>query len=140
MAEQCVAITKSGKQCRAAAVTGSPLCAIHADPGRAAELGRLGGRKNRHYVETADIQIPAPESPADVEKMLAQAAVDLLAGKLDPKRAHALTYIGHTLLKAMAGAELDQRLSRLEEQLHGQSSHDSALPPGDSQATPVQSS
>jgi hypothetical protein len=74
------------------------------------------------------MQIPVPESAADVEKMLAQAAVDLLAGKLDPRGAHTLTYIGHTLLKAMAGAELDQRLSRLEEQLRGQASHDSALP------------
>jgi hypothetical protein len=100
----------------------------------------MGGRKNRHYVETSDTQIPLPESPADVEKMLARAAVDLLAGNLDPKRAHALTYIGHTLLKAMAGAELYQRLSRLEEQVRGQSSHDASLPPGDRQPATAESS
>ena len=33
---------------------------MHADPARAAELGRMGGRVNRHYVETADSAIAAP--------------------------------------------------------------------------------
>jgi hypothetical protein len=49
MSEKCGARTKSGNDCRAAAVIASPFCAIHGDPERAAELGRMGGLKNRTF-------------------------------------------------------------------------------------------
>lgn len=118
MAGQCEAKTKSGNPCRAAVVVGSPYCAMHAHPGRAAELGRMGGRKNRHYVETAGTSIPKPKTPEDVTDMLAQAAVDLIAKRLDPKIASVLTSITNALLKAMEGADLQQRITRLEQEMH----------------------
>jgi len=43
---RCKAKAKSGKPCGAAATAGG-LC-FHANPDKASELGRIGGRKNRH--------------------------------------------------------------------------------------------
>jgi len=44
---RCGAKTKEGKPCRAAATEGG-LCFFHANPNKAAELGRVGGRKSRY--------------------------------------------------------------------------------------------
>ena len=41
----CKALTRAGKHCRARATEGG-LCYFHANPNRAVELGRLGGRKS----------------------------------------------------------------------------------------------
>ena len=40
---RCQGRTKSGKPCRAAATAGG-LCFFHANPNKASELGRIGGR------------------------------------------------------------------------------------------------
>jgi len=40
---RCQGQTKAGKPCRAAATSGG-LCYFHANPNKAAELGRIGGR------------------------------------------------------------------------------------------------
>jgi uncharacterized protein Veg len=37
------------QRCRAAALTGQTSCAMHAQPGRAAELGSKGGRRRAIY-------------------------------------------------------------------------------------------
>jgi len=44
---RCKANTKEGRPCRAAATEGG-LCFFHANPNKAVELGRIGGRKNGH--------------------------------------------------------------------------------------------
>lgn len=50
---RCKGRAKSGKACRAAATNGG-LCFFHANPDKASELGRIGGRSNRHVAgETA---------------------------------------------------------------------------------------
>lgn len=41
---RCKATAKTGKRCGAAATEGG-LCFFHANPDKAAELGRIGGRK-----------------------------------------------------------------------------------------------
>jgi hypothetical protein len=51
---RCKAIAKSGEPCRAAATEGG-LCFFHANPDKASELGRIGGRGNRRAAgENAD--------------------------------------------------------------------------------------
>jgi len=115
MPEACTAQTKRGTPCRARPIAGSPFCALHADPKRAKELGQKGGRKNRHYVETADVAITPPATPEDVKNLLAQAMADVRAGKLDPKIAHTLTYMSSALLRSMESVDVLRRLERLEE-------------------------
>lgn len=116
MSEKCSARTKLGNECRAAAVVGTPFCALHGDPERAAELGRMGGRKNRHYVDTEPVNITPPSTPEEVKNLLAQAMVDVLAKKLDPRIASTITYMSGPLLRAFESTDLQQRLARLEEE------------------------
>ena len=42
---QCKCKKRDGKRCHAPALTGQTRCAMHAEPGRAAELGSKGGRR-----------------------------------------------------------------------------------------------
>jgi hypothetical protein len=98
-----------------------------ANPTRAAELGRIGGRKNRHYVETDDVIISPPSTPEEIKGVLARAMVDVRAGKLDPRRASALTYMAGALLKAFDATEVEQRLRRLEQQAEKRSGEANTL-------------
>lgn len=117
MSQTCSARTKSGNECRAGAVTGTKFCALHGDPARAAELGRMGGRRNRHYVDTEPISITPPSTPEDVKNVLAQAMADVRAKKLEPRIATALTYMSRVLLDAFATTDLQKRLERLEQEV-----------------------
>lgn len=110
---KCIARTKSGNVCRATARADSNLCAFHADPNRAADLGRMGGLKNRHYVDT-EVTIALPTSPEDVKNVLAQAMVDVRARRLDPRIASALTSMSTALLKAFESTDVERRLAQLE--------------------------
>ena len=113
----CSAKTKRGTLCRAAALVGSQFCALHADPDRAAELGRMGGRKNRHYVETEEVTISPPSTPEEIKSMLSQAMVDVRARKLDPRIGSALTYMAGAFLKAFETSEVYQRLERVVKEM-----------------------
>ena len=114
---KCSAKTKDGSDCRAAAVIGTELCALHGDPERAAELGRMGGHRNRHYVETEPMDITPPSTPEEIRNVLAQAMADVRAKKLEPRAATALTYMSRVLLEAIATTELQRQMERLEQQL-----------------------
>ena len=114
MSNTCSATTKRGTRCRAAVVIGSQFCAMHGEPGRASELGRRGGQRNRHYVETANSSIAPPSTPEEIKNLLAQAMADVCAGKMHPRVAHTLTYIAGPLLQAMADTDLQHKLERAE--------------------------
>ncbi len=65
----CKATTSSGARCKAKPHKDG-LCSFHSDPKKAAELGRKGGRRNRHTYQT----------PWQHEAM-----ADIRSGKMDPK-------------------------------------------------------
>jgi len=48
------------------------LCYFHANPDKAAELGRNGGRHRKQTYEQSTEHIAPPESAADVRRMLAE--------------------------------------------------------------------
>ena len=114
---ECSAKTKDGNDCRAPAVIGTEFCALHGDPDRAAKLGRIGGQKNRHYVDTEPINITPPSTPDDVKNVIAQAMADVRAKKLEPRAATALTYMSKVLLEAIATTDLQRQMERLEIEL-----------------------
>src|SRR5271157_2300381 len=91
---KCKAKTKAGRPCAAPAVRGSALCALHADPNRAAELGRKGGARNRKVYDGDVRNVSAPESAGDVKRMLAESMAEVRAGKMDPKLGSTLGYLG----------------------------------------------
>lgn len=126
---QCQKKKRDGKRCRAPALTGEQHCALHAEPGRAKELGSKGGR--RRTVHNPDFlkEFAAPKTAADIRDLLAESIIEIRAGKLDPKLANALGYLGTSLLRALEVADVERRLDLLEG--HGIRMEDMVFQPGD---------
>jgi hypothetical protein len=76
---RCKAKTKSSKPCGAAATKGG-LCYFHANPNKASELGRIGGRSNRHVTgENAD-PLPTLDNALAVRGTVDRLIADVDAG------------------------------------------------------------
>jgi|GEM_PF-1710265 hypothetical protein len=113
---RCKARTKSGKLCQAAATAGG-LCFFHANPNKASELGRIGGRSKRPSAsETAD-PLPKLETATAVRDAVAQLIVDVYAGKLHPRVAAGLAPLLNLQLRAIETTDLERRLAKLEKLL-----------------------
>ena len=113
---QCQKKKRDGKRCRAPALAGKKYCALHAEPGRAAALGRKGGCRRTVYSPDSLKEFVAPQSAADLRDLLAEAIIEIRAGKLDPKVGNALGYLGTSLLRALEASDTERRLDALEGQ------------------------
>ena len=111
---QCKATTSSSDRCKARPHKNG-LCFFHSDPKRAAELGRKGGRRNRHTYEAPLRPVIVPESAADVKRMLAETMADIRAERMDPKLGSTIGYLGMALLRAFEVADFERRLEQLEQ-------------------------
>jgi hypothetical protein len=110
---RCKARTKNGKPCRAAATPGG-LCFFHANPNKASELGRIGGRSKRPTVPENAEPLPALDSAVAVRDAVDRLIADVYAGKLHPKIAAGLAPLLQLQLRALDATETEGRLSRLE--------------------------
>jgi hypothetical protein len=131
---QCQKKKRDGKQCRAPALSDKEHCALHAEPGRAKELGSKGGRRRTVYRPDALKEFAAPKTAADVSDLLAESIIEIRAGKLDPKVANALGYLGTSLLRALEVADVERRLDLLEG--HDIRMEDMVFQPGDPDGKP----
>jgi hypothetical protein len=111
---QCQKKKRDGAQCRARARSGHKYCALHAEPGKAAELGSKGGRRRAVYSPDALKEFTAPRSAADLRDLLAQSIIEIRTGKLDPKLANSISYLGAGFLRALEVSDLEARLLALE--------------------------
>ena len=111
---QCQKKKRDGAQSRARARSGQKYCALHAEPGKAAELGSKGGRRRAIYSPDALQEFPAPRTAADLRDLLAQSIIEIRAGKLDPKLANSISYLGAGFLRALEVSDLEARLLALE--------------------------
>lgn len=111
---QCQKKKRDGTQCRASARSGQKYCALHLEPGKAAELGSKGGRRRAVYSPDGLQEFAAPRSAADLRDLLAQSIVEIRAGKLDPKLANSISYLGTGFLRAIEVANLETRIDELE--------------------------
>jgi len=96
---RCKAVAKSGKPCRAAATAGG-LCFFHANPNKASELGRIGGKSNRHATTGVADPLPKLENAVAVSNALGQLFADVQAGKTSPKVATTLAQLLSLQLRA----------------------------------------
>jgi hypothetical protein len=113
---RCKAQTKSGKRCRAAATT-SGLCFFHANPNKASELGRVGGRSKRGGAGEIVDPLPALDNAIAVREVGARLFADVYTGKLHPRIAAGLVPLMNLQLRAIETANLEQRVARLEKLL-----------------------
>jgi hypothetical protein len=112
----CSALAKTGKPCRAAATAGG-LCFFHANPKKASELGRIGGRRKR-FTASEDVEpLPKLETAAAVRDAVGQLIADVYAGKMHPRVAANLAPLLNLQLRAIETVDLEQRLARVEERL-----------------------
>lgn len=111
---QCQKKKRDGKRCRARARSGHKYCALHAEPGKAAELGSKGGRRRAVYSPDGLQEFTAPKSAADLRDLLAQSIIEIRTGKLDPKLANSISYLGAGFLRALEVSDLEARLLALE--------------------------
>jgi hypothetical protein len=111
---QCEHKKRDGKRCRARALTGQNRCAIHAHPGTAAELGSKGGRGRAVYRLGDLTEFTAQKTAADLRDLLAESIIEIRSGRLDPKIANALGYLGASYLGAIEVSDIQERLNALE--------------------------
>ncbi len=117
-AVHCATRTKMGKRCRAWATAGG-LCYFHSNPKKAAELGRIGGRRNRVPDLPVD-PLPALRTANDVVDAGARLIQDVHSGKLDPKVGGGLASLLGLQLRAIdakSNAEWAERIAELEKRL-----------------------
>ena len=114
MNRRCTSRTNAGQQCRAiAAIKG--LCALHADPKLAAELGRKSGQARRSKAAGyRGAELAPPRTAQDVRAALGLFMSDVRAGRMDPKVASTLGYLANVLLKSVEVSDLEKRLAVLE--------------------------
>jgi hypothetical protein len=111
---QCKYKKRDGERCGAPALTDKAYCSMHAEPGRAAELGSKGGRR-RAVFSPGDLRhFAAPKTAADLRDLLAESIIEIRAGKLDPRVANALGYLGASYLRALEVSDIEKRLDALE--------------------------
>jgi len=113
---RCKAQAKNGKRCRAAATEGG-LCFFHANPNKASELGRIGGRKNRHVEAENGDPLPALDNALAVRNAVARLIEDVYSGKLQPRIASGLAPLLSLQLRAIETTDLERRLAKLEKLL-----------------------
>lgn len=133
---RCKGTTKAGKPCRAAATEGG-LCYFHANPDKASELGRIGGRKNRHAAADGNDPLPALETARDVKQFAARVMEEVYSEKLHPRIGSSLGPLISLQLRAIESTDLERRLAELEkssaEAKAGDTAGASSVPPSDEQ-------
>ena len=58
--------------------------------------------------------IAAPKTATDLRELLAESIIEIRAGKLDPRVANALGYLGASYLRALEVSDVESRLDALE--------------------------
>src|SRR5205809_6799459 len=102
---KCTATTKSGKTCRANALSDKPFCLLHSNPELARELGRKCGKGNAPVKPDANPpEIPPLQTAAHVRDFLAQLMADVRGHRVEARLAATLATLPTAPLKAVQGA------------------------------------
>jgi len=113
---RCSGRTKTGGPCRAAATAGG-LCFFHANPNKAVELGRIGGRKNSHASSALANPLPALETSGAIREIVARLVEDLYSGMLHPRVASALASLLNLQHRVLETSSVERRIDQLEKLL-----------------------
>jgi hypothetical protein len=112
----CRSRTKAGKPCHAAATDGG-LCFFHANPNKASELGRIGGRSRRHAAAEDCDPLPTLDNAIAVRDTVARLFADVYSGKLRSSIARDLATLLNPLMRAIERTDLEEEIAKLQQQL-----------------------
>ena len=121
-ATRCKGKTKKGTPCRAAATDGG-LCFFHANPNKAAELGRIGGRRNRHIFVGLEDPTTDLRTAKGVMEECARLIESVYAGRVPPKVATCIAPLLSLQMRVIQLADLDVRIAKLEQARANSSDH-----------------
>jgi len=110
---RCKGRTKAGKPCGAAATAGG-LCFFHANPNKAVELGRIGGRCRLSAAAEICDPLPTLDNALALRDAAARLIADVLAGKVHSRVAAGLAPLMSLQLRAIESSSLELRLAKLE--------------------------
>src|SRR5208337_5422373 len=106
----------------------SSCCRVHRSVCDALGEGRRVGQQRRspsHSVQSEALkEFEPPRTAAELRDLLAHSIVEIRSGKLDPKLANSISYLGTGFLRALEVSDLEARLRALEtptEDGHGKS-------------------
>ena len=138
----CQGRTKKGRPCRAAATEGG-LCFFHANPNKAAELGRVGGRKSRYPLGCVADPPRDLKSMKGVLEAAARLIEDVYSGKISPRIAGSVAPLLTLQMRAIRETDVEMRITRLERSQteSGEPAHCSAdIPPdgGEKESGPAE--
>jgi hypothetical protein len=102
--------------CHAAATDGG-LCFFHANPNKASELGRIGGRSTRRAAAEGCEPLPTLDTAIAVRDTVARLIADVCSGKLHPSVAGGMTTLLNLQLRAIEKTDLEGQIAKLEQQL-----------------------
>jgi hypothetical protein len=113
---RCTAITRSGKPCQAAPVGGTnpPRCLMH-QPGNAALMGSRGGHRRAIFDPAGLVVFDPPKTPSELLVLIATTIVEVREGRMDPRVANSISYLGTGFLNAVGVSDLAARVRALEE-------------------------
>ncbi len=77
-------------------------------------MGSRGGRRRAIFTPDDLKEMAPPKSADDLLKFLAQLMIEVRCGKLDPRVANSISFLGTGFLRALEVSELERRLSALE--------------------------
>jgi hypothetical protein len=113
---RCKGQAKTGEPCRAAATAGG-LCFFHANPNKAAELGRIGGRKKSRLPAAVVDPLPRLDKASAVRDAVEKLIADVYAGRLHPRVAAGLAPLLSLQLRAVEATDLEWRIDTIEKLL-----------------------
>jgi hypothetical protein len=92
------------------------LCYFHANPDKASELGKRGGRAKGPTASLGDAEYVARplKSADDVTRLLADTINDLRSGAIDSRLANTVGFLAARMLKAFQQGEIEGRLRAME--------------------------
>ncbi|MGA8311871.1 MAG: hypothetical protein WB755_17690 [Terriglobales bacterium] len=88
---------------------------FHANPNKASELGRIGGRRRSSLSVQSTEALAAVETAIDLKNMVARLIADVSTGKLHPRTAAGLVPLLGLQLRTIEIADYDVRLRKLEQ-------------------------
>ena len=75
----------------------------------------MGPHERRAICSPGELrEFGTPKTAADLRELLAESIIEIRAGKLDPRVANALGYLGASYLRALEVSEVEARLDALE--------------------------
>ena len=113
---RCKARTKSGKRCRAAPTAGG-RCFFHANPDKASELGRIGGRNKRQTADENLDPLPTLDNALAVRDTVARLVADAYDGRIPLRIATGLAPLMSLQLRAIEATNFERRLAELEKRV-----------------------